>query len=69
MAPVPAPVDRYPDIPPAARIGETARILDCSEYTVRKLIADGEIRTVRLGRLVRIPRTELVRLLDGHPAA
>jgi excisionase family DNA binding protein len=40
-------------------IGEAARLLSCSASLVKLMIRRGEIRTVKLGRLTRIPRSHL----------
>lgn len=56
--------DLYADIPASVDTREAAAILGCGTTTVRNLIERGDIRTVRLGRLVRIPRSEIIRLLD-----
>ena len=46
-----------------------ARILDVSVETVGRKIKAGEIRSVKLGRLVRIPASELSRLLATNSGA
>lgn len=40
-------------------IEETARKLKCSEKTIRNMIADGRLKAIRRGRVVRIPESEL----------
>jgi len=54
------------DIPErlAHSIPETARLLDVSESTVRRLIADGALKAVRIRGYLRVPRAELYRLLE-----
>lgn len=47
----------------AVSIPDAARLLACSQSTVRRAIEAGQIREVRLGRIVRIPITEIDRLL------
>ena len=42
-----------------------ARRLNVSEKTVRRLIARGELRAHRIGRLLRISEEELRRFLDS----
>jgi excisionase family DNA binding protein len=44
------------------RVQEAARLLGVSRAFVYKLLAQGQIRTVKLGRVRRIPRTEVERL-------
>jgi excisionase family DNA binding protein len=43
---------------------ETARTLGVSTACIRKWISQRRITTVRLGRLVRIPDTEVTRLVS-----
>jgi excisionase family DNA binding protein len=52
-------------------VAEAMAELRCSESTVRRLIASGELPAVRLGtaRLVRIPRAGLDALLERVEAA
>lgn len=47
----------------ALDVDATAEILGCSPWLVRRLIRDGDLRHVRLGRLIRIPRHEIERFL------
>lgn len=46
-------------------IPEVAAALSCSRDTVRRLIARGEIRAVRFGRLIRVAASEVSR--GGRP--
>lgn len=46
------------------RVEEAARLLDISRGLAYELIARGELPSVRLGRLVRIPRHALEMWLD-----
>ena len=45
------------------RVSEAASHLNISEKTVRRLIAAGTVKTLRIGRLVRIPRREIERFV------
>ena len=45
------------------RVDEAAAILQVSSKTVRRLLASGDLRAVRIGRLVRIPLSEIDRLI------
>jgi excisionase family DNA binding protein len=68
---------RLPEPPPAARseperagrlllrVAEAAEVLAISRSSLYQLVAAGEVRTVRLGRAVRIPKAELERLASG----
>ena len=47
---------------------ELAEIARLSVRSLEKLIRDGRIKVVRLGRLVRIPATEVDRLLGSAVA-
>jgi len=47
------------------KVCEAASVLRCSEPTVRNLISGGEIKAVRVGRLVRIDIAELKRFVNG----
>ena len=46
-------------------IQQAAKELGISEYMAGKLVKDGKLRTVRLGKLVRVPRVALDELLRG----
>jgi excisionase family DNA binding protein len=60
-----APVERQ-----AYTVAEFAHALGLSRAFAYKLIDEGEVRTVRLGRRVLVPRTEVDRILaDGISAA
>lgn len=48
-------------------IPQVAEVLSCSPDTVRRLIARGEIRAVRFGRLIRVAIGELTRA--GRPVS
>jgi excisionase family DNA binding protein len=48
---------------------EAAAELGVHHLTLRKAIARGEIRAVRVGRRILIPKTEIERLLDGEVKA
>jgi len=51
--------------PQLLRVDEAATILNVSSKTIRRLIARGDLRVVRIGRLVRIPSSEIERLIAG----
>lgn len=48
---------------------ETAEKLKCSVGAVRNMIARGELKVMKFGRVVRVPATELERILtvDSSP--
>lgn len=58
----------YHDLPPVVDVHGAAEVLGCSPDTVRRRIAAGELGSVRIGRLVRIPRHALVALLTMNGA-
>ena len=45
-------------------LGDAASILSVSRDTVRRLIDRGELRIVRIGASVRIPRTDIHGLIE-----
>jgi excisionase family DNA binding protein len=53
------------DLPLVLDVATVAEALDVAPGTVRAAIRRGEIRVLALGRAWRIPRGELVRLLEG----
>ena len=53
---------------PTHRVQELARAIRLHPITVYRLIADGEIRAVRIGHAIRIPDSEF-RRLTGDEAA
>ena len=55
----------YADLPPVLDVPGVAKVLGCSTDTVRAEIRSGRLPHVRLGRLIRIPRHELVAYLEG----
>ena len=64
-----APADPITDLetlPAVLKIPEVAAVLRASESGVRALIREGRIGSVRLGRMIRVPRHELARFLAGN---
>ena len=43
---------------------ETGRALNCSPALIRKLVRSGRMKVVHLGRCVRIPHEEILRLCN-----
>ena len=65
--PVPEVLQRVNEIPherQALTSKEFARCIGVSEACVRRWTMERKIKVVRFGRLVRIPRSELLRLMD-----
>lgn len=50
--------------PMLLRVSDAARLLSVSRSTMYQLITSGEVKVIRIGRSVRVPRTELARLVD-----
>jgi len=57
---------RLEDLPDLPNVDETAAWLGCSPGTVRRMIRDGRLPRVKVGRLDRIPRSALERLAAGR---
>ncbi len=55
--------DEFPK--PPFSTDSVAELLGVSKRTIERRIADGSIRALKLGRVVRIPASELERLLSG----
>ena len=55
--------------PVAMTAKEAAVILRCSTKLVYKLIRNGKIRQVSIGREYRIPKTELLAFISGNSSA
>jgi hypothetical protein len=53
----------------SVRVNEMADLIDCHPNTLWKAIRDGEVRSVRIGRMISIPNPEARRLagLDIEP--
>jgi excisionase family DNA binding protein len=61
----------FAEFPRAATlcVPTTAQILNVSPHTIYLAADEGEIRAVRIGRVTRIPRSEVSRLLGNDPKA
>lgn len=58
-----ASIPQSTSAPELLSMPEAASALGCSADTVRRLIRQGRLASVRLGRSVRIPREDLLRLI------
>jgi excisionase family DNA binding protein len=47
-------------------VDEVAEALGVSKYLVWEMVRRNEIRSIKLGKLRRIPRTALTELLEGN---
>ena len=50
-------------------IESAAELFDCSQQFFRNLIRDRKIGFVKVGRLVRIPASELLKIIEFTPAS
>ena len=50
-------------------VEEAGEILGCSRNTAYEAVRRGEIPVIRLGKLLRVPKTALERLLNGDRPA
>ena len=54
------------DLPMTLRVEDLMPILGIGRNTACELIRSGQIRSVRIGRQIRIPRDALLEFLDGR---
>ena len=54
------------EYPPVLSTSDVANILGVTTKTVRSLIKAGDIGSIRVGRLIRIPKNMLVEYLEGE---
>lgn len=47
------------------KVREVAHRLDCDRDTVYRLVREGEIRAIRVGRLIRVPESALAEFISG----
>ncbi|WP_235229933.1 helix-turn-helix domain-containing protein [Oscillibacter valericigenes] len=52
------------DIPLVLRVEDLSRALGIGRNTAYELVRSGQIRSIRIGRQLRIPRDELQRFLN-----
>jgi excisionase family DNA binding protein len=50
----------------AVTVPEAARILGIGEWTLRNRIKDGTVPAFKIGKLVRVTRKELDRIMEGN---
>ena len=62
-----SPEELYADLPVVTDVPGAAKILGISERHARTMISDGRLRSVRLGRLVKVPRHAILEALDAVP--
>lgn len=49
-------------------VRQTAKFLNCSEKTVRKLISNRQIPFIKIGGMIRIPSDEIVNSASYYPS-
>ena len=54
------------DLPMILRVEDLMPVLGIGRNTAYELIRSGQIRSVRIGRQIRIPREALLEFLDGR---
>ena len=54
------------DLPMTLRVEDLMPLLGIGRNTAYELIRSGQIRSVRVGRQIRIPREALLEFLDGR---
>ena len=59
---------RVDGLPELCTIEEVAAVLRIGRTLAYELARCGQIRAVRLGRLIRVPRAEIERIVRGEPA-
>lgn len=55
----------FEDLPDVCTTGQAADALQVDPKTVRAMIRRGELRAIRCGRLIRVPKAALVELCGG----
>ena len=53
------------DYPGVGRVSEVASVLRCSEWCVYDLINTGALKSIRVGRAIRVMRRALEEFLEG----
>ena len=54
------------DLPMTLRVEDLMPLLGIGRNTAYELIHSGQIRSIRIGRQIRIPREALLEFLDGR---
>jgi excisionase family DNA binding protein len=62
----PGPADPLARLPEVLKVGEAAAILRVGRNQLYEAIARGELRAVRIGRTIRIPKAALADFLTPH---
>lgn len=63
-------MERYLEkYPPVLSVDDAAQILGITPKTVRNLIKNGEIASIKVGQLIRVPKDRLVEYLERGESA
>ena len=54
------------DLPVTLRVEELMKLLDIGRNTAYELVRSGRLRSIRVGRQIRIPKAEVLRFLNTH---
>ena len=54
------------DLPVTLRVEELMPILGIGRNTAYELVRSGKLRSIRIGRQIRIPKAEVLRFLNTH---
>ena len=54
------------DLPVTLRVEELMPILGIGRNTAYELVRSGKLRSIRVGRQIRIPKAEVLRFLNTH---
>ena len=54
------------DLPVTLRVEELMPILGIGRNTAYELVHSGRLRSIRVGRQIRIPKAEVLRFLNTH---
>jgi len=50
---------------PVLRVRDVSEHLDCDDDVIYRLIHEGQLRAIRVGRLIRIPQSALTDFIAG----
>ncbi len=53
------------DLPDVLIVEDVARVLRCGRNAIYELVASGSLRSAKIGRSIRIPKTALIEFLDN----
>ncbi|WP_262774916.1 helix-turn-helix domain-containing protein [Brevibacterium permense] len=58
-------ISEAPTIERVLKVSEVAEHLGCTPTTIYPLIAEGTLRAIRVGRLLRVPESALAEFIAG----